>query len=167
MQMKSALIVAGLAALLLAGCSEKQKEASRLEQEVRDLEESTATDTAAPESVRIVSDTAAAIPEVADASAIPPEARPKISPPPMPPAPTGPGWAVQVASCESQDYARRLVDSFTRRGYQPYVTTITKGEQLYYRVRIGSFTNVTEARRLKDELIDRYSVEAWIDQIER
>lgn len=161
------LLVAGLTALLVAGCSEKQKEAARMEQEVRDLEDSTATDTGAPESVTVVPDTSAAIAQAADASAIPPEARPKVTPPPMPPAPTGPGWAVQVASCESQDFARRLVDVYTRRGYQPYVTTITKGEQLYYRVRIGSFADLAEARRLKDELTDRYSVGAWIDRIER
>lgn len=167
MQLVKAMLIASLTLWLLAGCSEKQKEASRLEQEVRDLEESTATDTALPESVTVAVDTPSVTTTVADASAIPPEAQPRVTPRPMPPAPTGKGWTVQVASCESQDYARRLVDVFARRGYQPYVTTITKGEQLYYRVRIGSLTSVAEARRLKDELIDRYSVNAWIDQIER
>lgn len=167
MQTVKMLLIASLPALFLAGCSEKQKEASRLEQEVRDQEESTATDTTSRESVTVAVDTPAVTAVVADASAIPPEAQPRITPQPMPPAPTGAGWTVQVASCESQDYARRLISAFTRRGYQPYSTTITKGEQLYYRVRIGSFTNIAEARKLKDELIDRYSVEAWIDRTER
>ena len=167
MQLVKTVLIASLQILLLAGCSEKQKEASRLEQEVGNQEESTATDTALPESVMAAVDTLAAVTAVADASAIPPEAQPRIAPQPMPPAPTGEGWTVQVASCESQDYARRLVSVFTRRGYQPYSTTITKGEQLYYRVRIGSFTNIAEARNLRDELIDRYSVQAWIDRTER
>jgi cell division septation protein DedD len=166
MQLVKEIIIAGLTILLLVSCSEKQKEAARLEQEVKNLEETTATDTAAPESMTVAIDTLSAATAGADASAIPPEAQPRITPRPMPPAPTGKGWTVQVASCESQDYARRLVDVFTSRGYQPYVTTITKGQQLYYRVRIGNLTNIAEARRLKDELSDRYSVKAWIDQIE-
>ena len=165
MQMLKTLSIAGMTILLLVGCSEKQKEASRLEQEVRNQEESAMTDTGSPESGMAV-DTSS-VPSSADASAIPPEAQSRIKPQPMPPAPTGEGWTVQVASCESQEYARHLVDVFTSRGYQPYVTTITKGEQLYYRVRIGSLTNLAEARRLKDELTDRYSVKAWIDKIER
>jgi len=167
MQFVRPLLLVGLAALWVAGCSEKQKEASRMEQEARDLEESTATDTVLAESVTVTLDTVPTASIVADAAAIPPEAQPQIAPRPMPPAPTSEGWTVQVASCESQDYARRLVDVFTQRGYQPYVTTITKGEQLYYRVRMGSFTNLAEARVLKDELVDRYSVQAWIDRIER
>ncbi|MCJ7489710.1 MAG: SPOR domain-containing protein [Thermoplasmata archaeon] len=165
MQMLKALLIVGLTILLLIGCSEKQKEASRLEQEVRDQEESAMTDKGLQDSGMAV-DTSSA-PSSADASAIPPEAQPGITTQPMPPAPTGEGWTVQVASCESQTYARHLVDVFTSRGYQPYVTTITQGEQLYYRVRIGSLTNLAEARSLKDELTDRYSVKAWIDKIER
>jgi len=162
------VIVAVLTTSLLCGCSEKQKEAARLGQEVKDLEDSGTTDTTQPESVLTGSDTLLASPAPADAAAIPPEAQAGITPlQPMPPPPSIAGWTVQVASCESQDYARRLVDVFTRRGYQPFVTTITKDGQLYYRVRIGSFTDLAESRKLRNELVDRYSVQAWIDRIER
>ncbi|MCX6834273.1 MAG: hypothetical protein NTW07_03930, partial [candidate division Zixibacteria bacterium] len=89
MQMVKMLLIACLLTALLAGCSEKQKEASRLEQEVRNQEESTATDTTSRESVTVAVDTPAVAAAVADASAIPPEAQPRITPQPMPPAPTG------------------------------------------------------------------------------
>ncbi|MFQ5500250.1 MAG: SPOR domain-containing protein, partial [Candidatus Zixiibacteriota bacterium] len=83
--------------------------------------------------------------------------------PTMPKRPEGAGYTVQVAGCESQEYARHLIGLYTERGYEPYMTTITIEGQLFYRVRMGLFPSVAEASRLRADLNDRFSIEAWID----
>ena len=150
------LAVAGL--WVLQGCSDKQKEAERLEQEMRDLDSGdsgTLQDTAAAD-LSATADAAAAVPEE------PAEVKPA-----MPQAPSGSGYTVQVASCEDEDYARHLVDRYTGRGYEPFVTTITYNNQTYYRVRIGNFANYSEAKALMNELVDRYSISGiWVDEFD-
>lgn len=153
------LLIVSLAAaglLLLQGCSDKQKEAERLEQEMRDLDAADSgalQDTAVDTDMTATADAATAIPEE------PTEVKPA-----MPPAPAGVGYTVQVASCEDEDYARYLVDRFSGRGYEPFVTTITYNDQTYYRVRIGNFTSYSEAKALMNELVDKYSISGiWVD----
>jgi cell division septation protein DedD len=192
------LILSGLIVLGLSGCSEKQKEAARMEQEVKDLEatddssravlDSAVTAEPSAETVRTLSEGSPT--PSADPTAVPPEMRPaveatrpeveaarpaetpasqpqEITPKPaMPPAPAGAGYTVQIASCESEDYARHLVQVYTKRGYEPFVATITYNNLLYYRVRVGNFKSVAEAKVLRDELIDRFSVKAWVDRTE-
>jgi cell division septation protein DedD len=155
------LLIGCLVLAALVGCSDKQKEAAKLEQEIKDME---GTDTGT-EQEAVVEDTLVAEMPTADASAVPDETEP--APPPMPPAPRGEGYTVQVASCESEDYARHLVDVYTGRGYEPFVTTITYEGQTYYRVRIGSFDGFSEARAVQNELNDRYSLNSWIDRLDQ
>ncbi|MEW5795734.1 MAG: SPOR domain-containing protein [Candidatus Zixiibacteriota bacterium] len=180
------LLLAGLMLAVTHGCSEKQKEAARLEQEVRDLE---ANDSASLDPSASSAETTAqaesdpAQSAVADPAALPPEVRPQPetkpeppsavetsrpveSPGPMPPAPSGGGYTVQIASSETPEYARYLVSVYTERGYQPFVTTITYDNRTYYRVRVGQFKSVAEATVLMNELVDRFSIQPWIDRIE-
>ena len=194
MKLHITLVLGGLILFGSVGCSEKQKEAAQIEQEVKDLE--TASD-----STSVVRDSATSAPggldtvrtatgespsPSADPSAVPPESRqavettrptqstpsqpqpeaPKAPKEAMPPAPAGVGYTVQIASCESEDYARRLVARYTERGYQPFVTTVTYTNQEYYRVRVGHFQTVAEAKALRDELADRYSIKPWVDRTE-
>lgn len=153
-----AIVVMALA--LVVGCSDKQKEAAELEQEMRDLE---AADTVSGTGEAV--DTTAAAETVADAEAIPQEAQPE--PPPMPRAPMGEGYTVQVASCENQEYARHLIGVYADRGYEAFVSTITFEGQTYYRVRIGNFDGLTEAKALKSELQDKFSIAPWIDRLDQ
>ncbi|UCD63302.1 MAG: SPOR domain-containing protein [Candidatus Zixiibacteriota bacterium] len=134
---------------LIAGCSKKKEEAAEMEQELLGQK-----DTAAQVQTEVgpVADTG---PEV-DVTAIP-EEQPIYAPPP------GEGYTVQVAGCEDRAYAQFLIDRYTSRGYEPFITTATVGGQTYYRVRIGTFETLAEANALKAELADRYSVKAWID----
>jgi len=147
------LLVGALCGVLVVACSDKQKEAERLEQEMKDREG------AADTTMGVEEDTAARM--EADAHAVPQETQ-KV-PPAMPPAPPGEGYTIQVASCESQDYARHLVDLYRKRGYEPYVETRNQDGQLYYRVRVGNVATLNEAKQLKAELSDKYSVAGWID----
>ena len=81
----------------------------------------------------------------------------------MPKRPAGEGYTVQVAGCEDRDYAMYLVDKYTERGYEPFVTSVTIDGQGFYRVRIGIFASLSDAKALEAELKDKYSVDAWID----
>ncbi len=137
--------------LVFAGCSRKQEEAAELEKELSGQQDTIA------ETAEMPVDTA---PTAADVSAVPEEPEPAYT------VPTGGGYTVQVAGCEDQVYAEYLVDKYTERGYKPYITSTMVNGQAYYRVRIGSFETLGEAKALKAQLADRYSVTAWIDYVQ-
>jgi len=84
--------------------------------------------------------------------------------PGMPPAPKGSGFSVQVASATDEKYALYLVELWKGRGYEPFVSTITHDNQIYYRVRLGLFESNAEAKKIVSELADKYSLKTWIDQ---
>lgn len=151
------LIFLGIFALLAMSCSRKKEEAARLEQEM--MQEEGVVDTAA-EAGLTPEDAEYAAPEL-DAGAIPSE-EPEFVPQEEEEA----GYVVQVAACESLEYAQYLVEKYTTRGYSPYLTTATVDGQTYYRVRVGGLATLQEAKELKTELVDKYSVEAWIDKTE-
>ena len=43
------------------------------------------------------------------------------------------------------------------------MTTANVEGQTFYRVRLGVFESMSEAKAAKAEIKDRYSIEAWID----
>ena len=149
----------GVFALLAVSCSRKKEEAARLEQEMMQQEE--AVDTAAEAGLTPEDAAEYAAPEL-DAGAIPSEEEPQF----VPQEEEAAGYVVQVAACESMEYAQYLVEKYTARGYSAYLTTATIDGQTYYRVRVGGLATLQEAKVLKAELVDKYSVEAWIDKTE-
>lgn len=149
------LLVLSVVLLLLGlGCSRKQEEASQLEQEMLGGDDTTA-DMLAAES--LAADSYAAD---MDVGAIPVEEEPQVELQLTEAA----GYFVQMAACESSEYARYLADKYVARGYEPYVTTTTVDGQTYYRVRIGGLETLQQAKELKAELVDKYSIDAWIDK---
>jgi len=145
------IVIFSLALLLVAGCSKKQEEADKLEQEM--LDENMAGDTVEMDSMALGEG------ETLDASAVPVEEEPEF----VPAVVEGEGYTVQVASCESLEYAQHLFEIYTSRGYEPYITQFDMEGQVYYRVRIGKIESESEAITLKNELSDKYSINAWID----
>lgn len=149
------LFIVGMAVgLLFVACADRQDEADKLGQEVTEQEVDSATLAAetAPDSVSIVeeqlaADAAAALAEVEDIPEVPP----------------GDGFTVQVAACPDYEYAQYMVDLYRRRGYEPYMTKFTDGGESFYRVRIGTYETTVEAKALKAELLDKYTLETWID----
>jgi cell division septation protein DedD len=143
--------------LLLGGCAEKQKEAEELEKEM--MEQRAAADTA-PETTgvdtAVPTDTA-----MPDARAVPAEEEAQTI---TQETPEG-DFALQVAACENLGYARHLIDLYTERGYDPYLTTTVQDGQTFYRVRIGGFPTVAEATALQAEIRDKYSTKGWVDEI--
>jgi cell division septation protein DedD len=150
------VITVGMMLVLALGCAEKQEEASALEQELLDQELPTADTT-----TDAVVDSVEAEAVVPDASAIPQEDKTFEQAPPV-----GGGYTVQIASCENLEYAQNLVDKYAGRGYEPYLTSIVIEGQTFNRVRIGGLEGFSQAKALRDEIIDKYSeAEAWIDEI--
>lgn len=140
-------------ACLLVGCSDEQKkDAAALEQEL--LEREDGADSGEAETF----DTSATEAEPMDVAAVPEEPEPE----PIPTGASGTGWSVQVAACEDADYAEHLMERYQSRGYSPYLTTFTHNDQMYYRVRLGVFDTQEEARRVRLELIDKFSVDGWV-----
>ena len=154
------LALIGAFALLAMSCSRKKEEAARLEQEMMQ-EETQAVDTAA-EAALAPDDTAEYAAREMDVGAIPREEEGEF----ILQQEEAEGYVVQVAACESLEYAHYLAEKYTGRGYSPYVTTISVEGQTYYRVRIGGLATLPEAQQLKAELVDKYSVKAWIDRPE-
>ena len=151
-----AYLIGLLAALLFIGCAERQEEAEKLGQEVMEQEGETA-DTLASDA-QVIEEDSAAEEVTADASAVP-EGTSSLTE-----APAGEGYTVQVAACPEYDYTQHLLDLYRRRGYEPYAVKFVHEGQTFYRVRIGSFETAAEAAALKTELIDKYSIEAWVDR---
>ena len=152
MKIDKALMILTVAALFASGCSDKKNDSEKIEKEMTELTaETTTVDTAVP-----VVDTGmmADEPELADEAA-----------PDMPRAPQGDGYTVQVSSATDESYAFYLVDLWTQRGYEPYVTTITYNDETHFRVRIGLFESYSKAKKLVAGLEDKFSAEAWIDQV--
>lgn len=146
-----------LAVTILIGCSDKKDEAAKLEEDF--LNRQNPVDTTVPVDTETVEDTMHRQ-GLGDAGAVPKEETDFD----FPSAPAGGAYTVQVASCESPDYATYLVNKYTERGYQPYVTVAEVGGQTFYRVRIGAFDTQAEAKSLQAELLDRFSVTTWIDE---
>ncbi len=142
---------------LVVGCSKKKEEAAKLEQEI--LDQDSAGQQMADTTAGMMADTTA---PVLDASAVPEEEPAKE----MPGQPEGSGLTVQVAGCEDLAYAEHLVELYADRGYEPYLMTSVIDGQTYHRVRIGLFDTWQGARSLQDELLNRYSIETWVDKVD-
>ncbi len=148
------LVLVLFAVLLVAGCSEdRKKEAAKLEKELEQRQGEVA-DTAQvtpPE-------TTTTKPPAMKAEAVP--AEPEVG---TPTPGQESGYSVQVASCESRDYAESLVKKYKKRGFEPYITTFDYNGQTYYRVRLGPYDSRAAAEAAKMELKDRYSINGWVD----
>ena len=140
--------------LLFVACADRQDEAEKLGQEVVEQEADSVTMSpgATPEGDLAVVDESAA-----DAAAAPIEPEPTFE------VPSGDGFTVQVASCPNREYGLHLVEVYRKRGYEPYMINYTDGGESFHRVRIGAFESFAEAEALKAELLDKYSLETWID----
>ncbi len=151
------LLVLAASSLMLSCADKEKEEQDRL---AKIAEENRITDSiAAVESA----DSIAASEAIAEEMAAEQEPANSL----MPPRPTGEGFTVQVAGCESMEYAEYLVGVYAERGYEAYIGTITKDDQIYYRVRIGNYETMGPAKDLVLELVDKFSIDPWIDKIEQ
>ncbi|UCD16533.1 MAG: SPOR domain-containing protein [Candidatus Zixiibacteriota bacterium] len=142
------------------GCSKDKDEIAELEQEV--LEEQSAD--YLPDTVSAEAPAEQAGTESTEEYTMTPEVVPEEEEQvPTPPRPSGEGYTVQVAAGTNPTYAHDLADRFIMRGYEAFVTEAVIDGQTFYRIRIGDFETVTEAKNFGAELRDKYSTDFWID----
>jgi cell division septation protein DedD len=76
------------------------------------------------------------------------------------------GYVVQIASTPDRAYAQNLAATFVERGYQAYVTSAEVKGATYFRVRIGRFASLTEARQIVAQLAEKYAVSGFVAQVQ-
>lgn len=142
-------------ALISFGCSDKQKEADKLEQQLTESGE-----TITPFEETVVDSAAIASEPVVEQPVEEAPVEPEISY-----QPEGFGYTIQVAGCEDESYANYLVELYTKRNYEPYMVTAVVEDVTYYRVRLGMFETLGEAKAFLSDLNDAYSTAGWIDKV--
>jgi cell division septation protein DedD len=76
-------------------------------------------------------------------------------------------YAVQVGAYKMQDNADRIV-AMTRERFSVAVNSILDRTSGLYKVMVGNFTTKDEARRFRDEMVQRYPndyKDAWVSEI--
>jgi cell division protein FtsN len=145
------LILLPLAIVVGIGCGSKEKE-----------EEAAAQETPATE--------VAAQPETTTAVAAPPETALRVEPAPQP-APTVQRdergrYTVQVSSWRTRRKAEAQAELLRREGYDAYVQrAVLDNGETWYRVRVGAFATVEEARQFAATLSDQLESGYWVDRL--
>ena len=72
-------------------------------------------------------------------------------------------YSVQVASVRTSERAERLIRELARKGHHAYVHPFeVPGQPLWYRVKVGNFTNRATAELILQELRSRETPDAFI-----
>lgn len=143
-------------ALAITGCSKKKEEAQALQKEAAQNEAATMMDSLA-QKPPTTDTTAEVTPEPA------PEQEPAATEPAVPEPPQEAGYVVQVGSYLDHDMAESMVERYKNRGYDAFLVPIEIEGQEFYRLRVGVFDTYAEAKKVGDELVDRYSATYWVD----
>jgi septal ring-binding cell division protein DamX len=73
------------------------------------------------------------------------------------------GFVVQVGSYSTYEFAQMMADKYTDRDYPAFVVNANIDGITYYRLRIGVYETMEEAKKVGELVSDRYSTEYWID----
>lgn len=95
--------------------------------------------------------------------------RPEASAPPDSPAAPAPAgrslWTVQVGAYRARSMAEELQKSLRAAGHDAYVTTVTFDDgRVHYRVRVGSFSDRSQAERTAERLKAERSIVPFVTQ---
>ena len=77
---------------------------------------------------------------------------------PLPP----PGYAVQVGSFASGRNALRYKDELEKAGFPVYVLKVFRKGRDWYRVQVGAYATVAEARTMRDTFKRKYNTDTII-----
>lgn len=80
------------------------------------------------------------------------------------PAPAGAGraWAIQVLATPDEREALLLQQRLEGAGYPVFVTPTRKDGLTWHRVRVGTYSSETEARRAARELRRKFGLPTWV-----
>ena len=149
-----------LAAFLITGCS-KDEQVAELEKQIQeseseDLLQDTTTDAAETEQPTV--------PETKTYTKTPETAPREEKAPTYMPKHTGSGqYTIQIAAGSNPEWVKIMADKYIRRGYEAFITETDVDGETFYRLRIGSFDGLSEAKAVGMELKDKYSADFWVD----
>ena len=120
-----------------------------------------------------------AAPRTAPPPPVAPPRRESTAPPPPPPAvrsappPTSQrsvpapvsaqeGLVIQVLSTRDESRADRILGQLRQGGYKAFLSPVTVGTQVNYRVRIGPFKERPPAEKVAQEVNRKYKLDTWI-----
>lgn len=63
-------------------------------------------------------------------------------------------WSVQVAALAYRKDAEHMATGLRQAGYDAYVITAETDNKTWHRVRVGQFSDLGAAKRLRESLID-------------
>jgi cell division septation protein DedD len=81
---------------------------------------------------------------------------------PLPAAPAGDGYAIQVAALREPHEADTIAKRLVSKGYGAYVVTPADGTPNVYRVRVGKFKTRREAETVASKLQKEEQFKPWI-----
>lgn len=146
------LIIIICAGVLIAGCSKKDEEIAQIENRVTD---SIVQDSINRAREAMVADSIA----TAEASSIESEVDTYTN--------TDysqyDGFVTQIGSYSDPGFADMIARKFQSRDYPAFVTSIDIEGVAYYRVRVGVYETIGEAKEIGELIKDRYSIEYWVD----
>jgi len=146
--------------MVLISCS-KDEEVEKLEQEMLEAETSDFQTDTTTEEMETPDTMAAGV----DEYAMTPETTPEEEP--MEPATSDysgmGGYTIQIGAGSDYGNVNYLLQKFLNRGYDAFMTEAYINDELVYRLRIGNYDNLAEAKAVAMELRDKYSVKFWID----
>ena len=77
-------------------------------------------------------------------------------------------YTIQVSSWKTARQAQKILQEMTAKGYDSYIQRVWFDDrnEVWWRVRVGDFASVTDARKLRDEIAACYP-EAWVDNVRK
>ncbi len=139
--------------LLLVGCSKDEEEIRAIEKEATETGAAAVTD-----SLERPDWKAAQAKDTATTTERQQPARPR-----QPDYSDLEGYVVQIGSYSSYDFAQMMAEKYQQRDFPAFVQAAELDGQTYYRLRIGVYETVQDAKVIGDILNDRYSADYWID----
>ena len=87
------------------------------------------------------------------------------SPPSLPPSKEG--WTIQVSSRSSMEVARKDQIFLEEEGFDSYIQKVDFPEknQTWFRVRVGNFTEKSNAKTVQEEIQKIWQYDIWIDRV--
>lgn len=122
------------------------------------VEAAAPTADAAPREVAAAADASASV-----AAAPEPSAAAAVAAPPVSPPSSGSAFTVQVTALQAAEAAEQVVGRLIAKGFPAYVRPPTPGDAVaVYRVRVGRYTDYSQADRIRIRLEQEEQFKPWI-----
>lgn len=99
-----------------------------------------------------------------------PEAKPESAPPSAPPVEESLSgvkageYTVVIGSYADDKVAEAMAAKYRERQFPAFVRNISVEGKTFYRLCVGSYPTITEARQIANTIKDHFSTEFWIDR---